>query len=77
MKAILVGKREFTSSKTNKDYTTAYLVFEDKDTLGQACKDALLNGHDISDDLVGQEVEVEVNLQGRIEGISLAMKAGK
>jgi hypothetical protein len=66
---MLVGKREFSSSKTGKEYTTAFLVYDDKETIGQACKDALINGHDLPDDLVGQEVEVEIDFGGRVQGI--------
>lgn len=73
MKAMLMGMRKFSSSKTNKDYTTVFLVYEDKDVIGQACGDALLNGHDYSEELVGQEVEVDVDLRGRVQGITPLM----
>lgn len=77
MEAMCVGMRKFHSSKSDKDFTSVFLVYDDKDTIGQACSDALLNGHDYPEDLVGQEVEVEFNMRGRIEGIAPAMKAGK
>lgn len=77
MQAKLIGLKRIESSKNGKKYTNAFLVFEDKEAVGKACGEALLNGHDLSDDLVGQDVEVEVDLRGHVQGIAPAMKAGK
>lgn len=72
MVATLIGKKEISSKKTDKDFTIAYIVFEDKETKGQACKDIILNGHELSDSLVGQQVEVNVGFNGRVQSIEAA-----
>ena len=52
--AKIVGLRRFTSQKTNKTYTTAYLEYEDKDTKGTATASCFL-----PDDMIG-EIGAEV-----------------
>lgn len=72
MIATLIGKKEISSKKSNKDFTIAYIVFEDKETKGQACKDIILDGHNLSDSLVGQSVDINIGFNGRVQSIEAA-----
>lgn len=74
MVATLIGKKEISSKKTNKDFTIAYIVFEDQETKGQACKDIFLDGHSLSDSLIGQEIEVNIGFNGRIQSVAPVQK---
>ena len=69
MKAVLIGMKKFNSQKTGKNYTTVYLEYEDRETLGKACSDALIEGHELSEELINEKVEVEVDLRGRVQGV--------
>lgn len=72
MKALLVGMRKFTSGKTGKDYTTLYIQYENKEVTGKACGDALVEGHELPESLVGKNVDLETDLRGRVLGVVAA-----
>ena len=69
--ATLIGYKEISSRKG--DFTIAYLVFHPEEGLGQACKDVFLQGHPLSEKMIGQAVKVSINLEnGRVTGIKAA-----
>lgn len=72
MNVNLIGKKEIHSAKTGKDFTMCYVVYDDAETSGQACKEIVLSGHDIPDKLVGQVVSVTVGLDGRVQSLEEA-----
>lgn len=71
MVATLIGKKEI-SAKDKREFTIAYIVFNEKETAGQACKDCFLDGHNIPDALLGQQVNVEVDFKGRVTEVTAA-----
>ena len=71
MKAVLVGKKEI-KTKDSRKFTIAYLLFDEKETIGQACKDAFIDGHNLSDSMVGAEVNVEIDFKGRVTDVTAA-----
>lgn len=69
--ATLIGYKEISGRKG--DFTIAYITFTPEEGFGQACKDCFLNGHPLSEDMIGQAVKVSINIEnGRITGIQAA-----
>lgn len=71
MKAVLVGKKEI-KTKDNREFTIAYVVYDEKETVGQACKDCFISGHELPDSLIGQKVEIENDFKGRVISVVAA-----